>query len=402
MAEPDVSDLISVQQAMAIIDAAAVRPLVRRVGLGQASGLYLAEDLRSDRDAPPFDKSVMDGFAVRAQDTGLPSCELEIVGQVAAGGSGDISLKGGQAISIMTGAPLPAGADAVVPVEQTRIGGGSSRIAILEPAKEGQFIARRGSEYSAGAMMLKSGVRLGPAQIAVAASIGAATPAVYAPPTVAVLGTGDELVGPAEIPGPSQIRSCNNPMLLALLGRYPVRMVNLGLVVDDRAKIETKISAAMEHDVLLVTGGMSMGERDYVPGILKELGADLKITKLRIKPGKPFVFAKMPGGKFVFGLPGNPVSAFVCTRILVSRLLMRMAGGPASPAVQKAPLAKPLEKSGPRAFYQPAIFDGSALTPLDWRGSADIHTLSRANCLLVRPENHPAQPAGAAIEFVEF
>ncbi len=101
-------------------------------------------------------------------------------------------------------------------------------------------------------------------------------------------------------------------MLLALLGRYPVRMVDLGLVVDDRAKIETKISAAMEHDVLLVTGGMSMGERDYVPGILKELGAELKITKLRIKPGKPFVFAKMPGGKFVFGLPGNPVSAFVC------------------------------------------------------------------------------------------
>ncbi len=203
MAEPDVSDLISVEQAMAIIDAAVVRPAVRRVGLGQAPGFYLAEDLRSDRDAPPFDKSVMDGFAVRAQDTGLSSCELEIVGQIAAGGSGDISLKSGQAISIMTGAPLPAEADAVVPVEQTRIGGGSSRIAILEPAKEGQFIARRGSEYLAGAAMLKSGVRLGPAQIAVAASIGAATPAVYAPPTVAVLGTGDELVSPAEIPGPA-------------------------------------------------------------------------------------------------------------------------------------------------------------------------------------------------------
>ena len=154
--------------------------------------------------------------------------------------------------------------------------------------------------------------------------------------------------------------------------------------------------------MLLITGGMSMGERDFVPGVLKKLGADLKITKLRIKPGKPFIFGQMPSGKFVFGLPGNPVSAFVCTRILVSRLIRRIAGGPADEPTRIAPLAGPLEANGPRTFYRPAIFDGRSLSPLQWRGSADIVTLSRANSLMILPENQPAQPAGAMIEFVEF
>ena len=144
--------------------------------------------------------------------------------------------------------------------------------------------------------------------------------------------------------------------------------------------IEEKIRLGLSHDILLVTGGMSMGERDFVPGILRRLGGDLKITKLRIKPGKPFVFAEMPGGKFVFGLPGNPVSAFVCTVCLVSRLVRRMAGGPAGERVGVAPISQAVEANGPRAFFQPAIFDGRSLTPLKWKGSADIFTLSRANC----------------------
>jgi molybdopterin molybdotransferase len=402
MGEPDVSDLISVEQAMAIIDAAPVRPIVRQLPLGEALGLYLAEDLQSDRDAPPFDKSVMDGFAVRAGDTASAPRELTVVGQIAAGESAEIPFKAGETISIMTGAPLPPGADAVVPVEQTERLRRADRILIRQPASAGQFIAKRGSDYPAGAGLLKTSVRLGPAQIAVAASIGAAPVAVYAPPSVAVVGTGDELVAPTEIPKASQIRSCNNPMLLSLLAGWPVQAFDLGLVPDDRTRIEAKIHAAMAHDVVLITGGMSMGERDYVPDILRKLGACLKITKLRIKPGKPFVFAEMPGGKFAFGLPGNPVSAFVCTRILVSRLLMRMAGGAASLPPRTAPLAKSVGTNGPRAFYQPAVFDGNSLTPLDWRGSADIFTLSRANCLLIRPENHPVQPPGAQIEYVEI
>ncbi len=250
--------------------------------------------------------------------------------------------------------------------------------------------------------MLKKGVRIGAAQVAVAASIGVVDVPVFGVPSVAVLGTGDELVLPADVPAGNQIRSCNNPMLLALLERRPCRAVDLGLVRDDPAMIANRIEAGLENDVLLITGGMSMGERDYVPGILRRLGAEMKITKLRIKPGKPFVFAKMPGGKFVFGLPGNPVSAFVCTICFVSRLVERMAGGTPRSEMRSAPLVRSLVANGSRTFFQPAIFDGRAITPLNWKGSADVFTLGEANALIVRPENQEALSAGAIVEFVEL
>jgi molybdopterin molybdotransferase len=402
MTDPDVSNLMTVERAMAIIDSAAVAPRAEQVPLAQSIGLYLAEDLRNDRDAPPFDKSLMDGYAVKARDIAAVPCELAVIDRIAAGGAAASPLAQGQAMAIMTGAPIPPGADAVVPVEHTQTISTSNRIVVLQSVSPGRFIAARGSDSPAGSLVLKSGTRLGPAQIAVAAGVGAVNLPVHAPPSIAVLGTGDELVAPQQTPAANQIRSCNNPMLLALLERYPSRTTDLGIVTDNPAAIEEKITSGLAHDVLLITGGMSMGERDFVPGILRRLRGDLKITKLRIKPGKPFVFAQMPGGKFVFGLPGNPVSAFVCTVCLVSRLLMRMAGGPAAEPTRIAPLAQPLEASGPRTFYQPAIFDGRALGPLQWKGSADIFTLSRANSLLVRPENQPPQPAGAVIEFVEI
>jgi molybdopterin molybdotransferase len=402
MSEPDVSNLMTVEQAMGIIDAAIVRPRMVRTQFAECLGLFLAEDLRSDRDAPPFERSLMDGYAVRTADVQTIPCELAVVGTVAAGGTAVSILQPGQAMSIMTGAPLPAGADAVVPVEATRTISGTNRVTIREPVAGGRFIARRGSDAAAGVVVLKSGARVGAAQIAVAASIGVVNIPIFAPPSVAVLGTGDELVAPDQVPSGSQIRSCNNAMLLALLRRFPCRAVDLGIVRDEPGAIEEKIRLGLSYDVLLVTGGMSMGERDFVPEILRRLGGDLKITKLRIKPGKPFVFAELPNGKFVFGLPGNPVSAFVCTVCLVSRLVMRMVGGPQAEKVRIAPISRTVEANGPRAFYQPAIFDGYSLTPLRWKGSADIFTLSRANSLLVRPENQPAQLSGASMEFIEI
>jgi molybdopterin molybdotransferase len=173
-------------------------------------------------------------------------------------------------------------------------------------------------------------------------------------------------------------------------------------VWDEPSAIEEKIKLALSHDIVLITGGMSMGERDFVPGILRKLGGELKITKLRIKPGKPFVFAEMPGGKFAFGLPGNPVSAFICTLRLVSRLVMRIAGGSPEPRIAIAPLGQPLDANGPREFYQPAIFDGKTLMSLRWVGSADVFTLARANAVMIRPENQPALSAGDAMEFLDI
>jgi molybdopterin molybdotransferase len=399
MAELDVSRLMSVEQAISILDTVPVTPRPVRMQIEQVEGLYLAEDQRNDRDAPPFDKSLMDGYAVISADLEKVPRELSLVETIAAGGSPASTLQRGQAIAIMTGAPIPAGADAVVPVEQTEKLG-NDRVLIRTPVAPGKFIAPRGSDAPAHSVVLKAGMRLRAPQLAVAAAIGAMSLVVHAPPTISVLSTGDELVEPGQTPKGSQIRSSNDIMLLALLRQYPCTTTQFGLVPDDPALIEEKIKIALSHDLLLITGGMSMGQRDYVPAILRKLGADLKITKLRIKPGKPFVFATMPNGKFVFGLPGNPVSAYVCTRCLVSRLLLRIAGGPPAEPTQAAPLSHPLPPNGPRTFYHPAIFDGRNITPLEWKGSADIYTLAHANALLIRPENHPPQPAGEIISFL--
>jgi len=225
---------------------------------------------------------------------------------------------------------------------------------------------------------------------------------VHERPTAAVLGNGDELVEIGAKPGGAQIRAANNAMLVSLLSRWQCATTDLGFVRDDPKLIRQRIERGLERDILLIRGGMSVGERDFVPGILREMGAEMKITKLRIKPGKPFIFAILPGGKFVFGLPGNPVSAFVCTVTLVRRLIERFAGGNAEEAVRSAPLSAGLEANGPREFYQPAIFDGRTIQALTWKGSADIYTLAKANALLIRPENQPAQAAGAAAVFLEI
>jgi len=406
MAELDVSTLMTVRQAKEIIDAVPVHPRVSREDrVGKCWGHYLAEDVRADRDSPPFDKSLMDGFAVRSQDVQTVPCELEVVGRTAAGGQAGAPLGERQAVAIMTGAPLPQNADAVVPVEMTRTPGDSNRVAINHAVKPGESIARRGSEVTAGSVVLKAGARIRSIQQAVAYTAGAVFPLVYNLAGIGIIETGDELVERDALAAGSQIRACNTQLLFGAIAGLPCSGMGHGIVPDDPLLIEQKIVGVLAKpglDILLITGGMSMGERDYVPAVLKKLGADLKITKLSIKPGKPFIFAQMPDGKFVFGLPGNPVSAFVCARILVSRLIRRIAGGPADESICVAPLAAPTEANGPRTFYLPAVFDGRTITPLKWRGSADIFTLSRANSLLILFENQPPLSIGASVEYLEF
>jgi len=216
------------------------------------------------------------------------------------------------------------------------------------------------------------------------------------------LGNGDELVRIGEQPAGAQIRAGNNVMLTGLLRNWKCLTTDLGFVGDDPKLIRAAMEKGLANDLLLVSGGMSVGERDYVPGILRELGAEMKITKLRIKPGKPFIFARMPGGKFVFGLPGNPVSAFVCTVTLVSRLIERWMGGNWDERVRVAPIRGNLEANGAREFYQPAIFDGEMIRALGWIGSADVFTLGRANVLLIRAENESSRASGELVRFLEI
>ena len=364
-----------------------------RLPLNQAAGLRLAADLLTDRDYPPFRKSLMDGYAVRIGERGAPLGELKVTGEIAAGVWPSVTVSAGEAVAIMTGTPLPEGADAVVPIEQTeRLG--DSRILIREPAREGQNIAQRGSDARRGQMALSRGSILGPAQIAVASTVGAAEVEVFAPPRVAVLGTGDELVSVEASPAPGQIRNSNTPMLLGLARSMGCEATEIPAAPDDPDAIRAAIQAGLAFEVLFVSGGMSMGRHDHVPKILQELGVTLKITKLHVKPGKPFVFGVHAGG-FVFGLPGNPVSAFVCTIRLAARLLARLAGGvPREPWVSGL-LERGVLANGPREFYQPAFRSvpaGSSsgrsefaqITPLNWKGSADLFTLASANALLVR------------------
>ena len=417
MSEPDVSDLLTVQQAIEIIDAVAMTPRIKSVALAEATGLVLAQDLVADRDFPPFDKSQMDGYALRAADV-RDGVSLQITGEVAAGAAAKAPVNAGEAVAIMTGAPMPPGADSVVPVEDVTVAG--DRVHLRTGATPGRYIARRGSDCAAGVSVLAAGVRLGPAQIAVAAAVGAGSLQVIDRPRVAVLSTGDEIVPIDQTPGPTQIRNSNSPMLAALLTRLGCAVTDLGQVRDEPTLIRDAIARSTGHDVLFVTGGMSMGRYDYVPAILRDLNYSLPITKLRIKPGKPFVFGFRDQGTglsadaqskpqilnpepapFVFGLPGNPVSAFVCTLRLASRLLRRMGGAAVGDRLLSAKLESPLPANGPREFYQPAEWAGSRVRLMNWKGSADIFTLARADVLVVRPENQPALPAGAEVQFLE-
>lgn len=420
MSEPDVSDLLSVRQAIEVIDSAEVTPPVVRVPLGEALGLRLAEDLSADRDFPPFDKSLMDGYAVMSGDVAGGPAQLRLIGEVAAGGEATRALAPGEAVAIMTGAPMPPGAQGVVPVEETSREGDVVRIKrALDPTR---FVARRGADVAAGTLVLSRGTRLGAPQVAVAAAIGAHHVKVHPRVRVAILSTGDELVPIDQAPTGAQIRNSNGPMLVALLLRLGCDVADLGIVVDQKEQIRAAIEEGLRHDVLFVSGGMSMGVYDYVPQLLREMKLDLRITKLRIKPGKPFVFAVREGSgfgvqgsekdqsaissRFVFGLPGNPVSGFVCTVRLASRLIERLAGGAPTECWITARLASPLPANGPREFYQPTKLshtpDGPVATPLGWKGSADLFTLATADGLLVREENEPARSPGDRVRVLEI
>ncbi|HWE97746.1 MAG TPA: molybdopterin molybdotransferase MoeA [Tepidisphaeraceae bacterium] len=464
MNDPEVSGLLTVQQAIAVIDGTAVAPRVVRVRLENAAGLRLAEDLVADRDYPPFLKSLMDGYAVRRADVAQAPADLLVVGEIAAGAWPQRAIDAGETMAIMTGAPLPAGADGVVPVEDVEQRGAVGQsVRVLRAAAPDRYVAATGSDCPAGRVVLQRGAMMGPAQIAVAASVGAAEISAYARPRVAVLGTGDELVPVAQSPGPAQIRNSNTPMLVAQLRAMGCEVTDLGAVRDDPALIREALARGMQHDALFVTGGMSMGEYDYVPKLLGEMGVLLKITKLKIKPGKPFVFgmlereegrgqgegdckmqianckmqiegtdAATPSApaapqfeisnlqfaicnppSFVFGLPGNPVAAFVCTVRLASRLLARMAGGEPAERWVSGRLSEGLPANGPREFYQPAVrtvapgkhsmqSEFAEVRPLAWKGSADLFTLAAANVLLVRAAGESAAGKGAVVRVLEI
>lgn len=376
--------------------------------ISQALGRVLAEPVVADRDFPPFPRATRDGFAVRADDLKAVPALLRVVGQVKAGDHPSGAVRAGQAIQIMTGAAVPEGADAVVMVEYTRPVG--EQVEMLRTSASGENIVPQGSEAAAGQKMLAAGTRLGFAQIAVCAAVGKSALQVYKKPRVAVLATGDELVEPTGQPQPNQIRNSNSYSLAAqvtLAGGEPIR---LPIAPDEKQALTRLIQEGLSADLLLLSGGVSMGEFDLVEAALNELGAAFFFTGAQIQPGRPVVFGEAAPDKDksptpFFGLPGNPVSTMVTFDLFVRPVLHTLSGAvPVRLPSAKARLAKAIKTKIGLTRFLPGIMQGGLYDPevelVPWQGSGDILAAARANCYVIIPPDRESIPAGEMVSIL--
>ncbi len=399
-------------------------PARERMELREALGRVLAERIFADRDYPPFDRSTRDGFAVRAADITAPGCTLEVISEIKAGDEFAETVGAHQCVEIMTGAGLPAGADAVVMVEHTRPcssatvpprqarsrGVGDSgavlrqdrRVLIERPVERGQNIVPRGTEARAEQAVLEPGTRLGYAEVALAAQVGRSRVDVFRRPRLAVISTGDEVVSIESKPGPFHIRNSNGVSVAAQAAMAGAEPFSLGNVPDRMVELRSAIERGLEADILVLSGGVSMGKYDLVEQVLHELGTEVFFDAVAIRPGRPAVFG-VSRGKLVFGLPGNPVSTMVTFELFVLPAIDLLGGAKPRPLpLFRAKLAAPVVQKAPLTHFLPARVSwaaGEALVEeLPWQGSGDLVALAQANCFLVVPRTKLKLSAGEWIE----
>lgn len=406
--------MMEVSEAIAAVlrEASPFEP--QAIPLLETLGLVLAEDVHADADSPPFDKSLVDGYAVRLADCVSP---LSVIETVSAGQVPIRTLDCPATIQIMTGAPLPVGAEAVVPVEHTsQVIGAGGRPLISVPSKVtswkvGTNILRRGASTKLGDLVVAAGSELRPQELGALAECGLAHVIAQRRPRVAVLATGDELVPVEQTPGPGQIRNSNETMLCAQLHRAGAEPVPLGIARDERAHLRERIDLGLQSDVLVLSGGVSMGEKDLVPAELASAGVRQVFHKANVKPGKPIWFGVLDRGPnsrtLVFGLPGNPVSSMVCFELFVRPALRRMVGvSPAESVAVKARLTTPHTTKGERPTYQPARLewqsDGPIVTAIPWVGSSDLRATVAANSMALFPVGDQTYEAGSTIEVIAW
>jgi len=368
------------------------------VSVWDALGLVLAQEVRTDRQYPPFDRSTRDGYALRSKEAG-PGAQLKCVGEIKAGDTVREALAAGTCLQIMTGAAVPAGADAVVMIEHTTREGDLVR---FERAVErGQNIVPRGSEAAAAQSILTPGMRLGYAELALAAQVGGVRLECAQRPRVAILSTGDEVVLIDESPGEFQIRNSNSVSLAAQVRIAGGQPVVLGNAADRIEDLGEKIERGLQEDALVLSGGVSMGKYDLVESVLKAMGAEFFFDAVAIRPGRPAVFG-MCQGKPVFGLPGNPVSTMVTFELFVVPAIDLLSGAEARalPLVE-ARLAEALRERPGLAHFLPAHVEWRERAPevkaLRWQGSGDIAALSKANCFLVVPADREKIDIGETV-----
>ncbi len=367
-----------------------------------AEGRHLAGDIAARLTQPPADVSAMDGYALRFGDLPGP---LRLVGESAAGRPLGIAIAQGEAARIFTGAHLPAGADTVAVQEDAVVDRGSVAFPVSGPPGIGAHIRRRGIDFAEGAPIARAGDRLSPARLGLVAAAGHKTVSVHRRPRVALLSTGDELVAPGTAPAAGQIIGSNALMIAALLRSFGADVTDFGIVPDKRAALAAAIRSARSHDLLVTIGGASVGDHDLVKPVLEGEGAAIDFWKVAIRPGKPLLAGRLGEGAdamLVVGLPGNPVSAFVCARIFLGPLLRYLAGD-RSPhdRLETATSAVGLPPNGSRRDFMRATVqsgpDGPTITPAPRQDSSLLSVLAGANALLIRPENAPALNAGEIV-----
>lgn len=400
--------MIPVDEAIRIVQEQTSRLPPERVALADALSRVLAEDVIADSDLPPFDRAQMDGYALLAADTASVPATLRVVGESAAGRGWHERLKPGEAVRIMTGAPVPAGADSVQKVEVTREVADDGTVLIAEATRPGQFIVRAASEIKAGETMLRAGEEINAATMAALASFGYAQVLVGGRPRVSVLATGTELVPVEEQPGPDQIRDSNSFSLGAYAGLAGAQVERLPLAGDDPALLQREIeAAAARSDALILSGGVSMGVYDFTKAALRALGAEIFFERVQLRPGKPTVFARL-GRTLVFGLPGNPVSVSVTFNLFARTALRAMQGAAESALTEgRAVLSHAVKGSMERTSYLPAQLqtneEGQLLAqPLKWGGSSDFVAFARATALVIVPAGGQMLEAGTRVRFVRL
>lgn len=380
------------------------------VPLHDALGQVLAADVVSDADSPPFDKSMMDGYAVRTADVSEPSAALRVIEELTAGRVAEHPVGPGEAIRIMTGAPIPDGADAVVRIEDTESGDAPDRVRILTALpRPGVNIICRGMAMKAGETVLSRGAVLRAPQLGALAELGRTLVSVYPPPLMGVLATGDEIVPLGHDVGPGQIRNSNESMLLAQAAQFGCHRFPLGIARDHASHLQRKVNVGLACDVLCLSGGVSAGKLDLVPQALQLAGVREVFHKVRIKPGKPVWFGVLDAERasdgrthYIFGLPGNPVSSMVCCELFVQTAVRRLRGlEPARPVPLTAELACEHHHQDDRPTYFPSrlVYKGQRLrvTPIDWKGSADLRSTVDANAMTLFPAGERNYTAGDTV-----
>ena len=369
------------------------------VGLLDSLGIVLAEPVVADRDQPPFPRSTRDGFACRAADlsAGLP---LKILGSIRAGDAETIEVNPGEAVEIMTGAPVPAGADCVVMVEHVQRDLDTLHLSPGRGMAPGDNIVPKGAEAREGEVIVPRGMRIFSRQIAAAAACGMGKLRVFSRPKVAIVATGDELVEVDQQPMTQQIRNSNSYSVAAQVLAAGAEPVRLPIARDERGHLEAIIRDALQSDLLLLSGGVSMGKYDLVEEVLLSLGAEFFFTGALIQPGKPIVFGRL-GQIYFFGLPGNPVSTMVTFTLFVEPLLGALCGDPCrEPRFAQACLARDVKVQTGLTRFLPAMLSDVTVEPVVWQGSGDLASTSRSNCFLVVPPDRPLLTAGETVKIL--